>query len=172
MGRLGRGRRLPVLQLFVGAVIVAVIGLAWHNAKRLLPGSDSEGALQAVEQFYRFEQAGDFGSAWELFHPLMQQRFDKAGYIQKRAHVMMQDFGVDTFDVELGAAKAVADWRMDAAAAPIPKVYQVPVTETFYSPYGNFQLVQNCFAAYEAGAWKLLWSYQADPAQAQLAGAK
>jgi hypothetical protein len=96
----------------------------------------------------------------------MKQYFEKAAYIQKRAHIIMQDFGVTTFQVEVGSPTRITDWKMSAESAPLPVVYEIIVTESFHSPYGNFEIVQPCYATYDSGKWTLLWSYQADKAQA------
>ncbi|REE92789.1 hypothetical protein A8990_10387 [Paenibacillus taihuensis] len=148
------------MKLLLGAVIVLVVWLSWRNFSGLFGSGDDEQAQAAVEQFYEYEQQGDYGSAWELFHPEMQQRFNKAEYIQNRAHILMQDFGVNTFDVHIGSPTRIADWKMSADAAPIPLVYEFHVEESFHSEYGNFTINQPCFAAYESGKWKVLWSYE------------
>ncbi|SEO14404.1 hypothetical protein SAMN05518847_10664 [Paenibacillus sp. OV219] len=148
------------MKLLLGLVIVLVVWLGWRNFSGLFQSGDDEQAQAAVEQFYSFEQQGDYGSAWELFHPEMQQRFKKAEYIQNRAHIMMQDFGVNTFDVHIGSPSRVADWKMTEGAAPISVVYEFDVEELFHSQYGNFTIVQPCYAAYDSGKWKLLWSYE------------
>ena len=142
----------------ISATVLLLIGL---NYRPLSTTGHADQALEAVEDFYHYEQAGDFGSAWELFHPIMQERFDKAAYIQKRAHIMLQDFGVKTFDVSFGKPTAISNWKMTATSEPIAKVYEVEVTETFHSPYGDFHLVQNSYVVDVEGTWKVLWSYQA-----------
>ncbi|MFC5652853.1 hypothetical protein ACFPYJ_27870 [Paenibacillus solisilvae] len=157
-----RGDHLLLFKLVIGFFILLVAWMTWHNASRFFsPGEESE-ALHAVEQFYKYEQVGDFGSAWELFHPLMQQRFNKPDYIQRRAHIMLQDFGVKTFEFHTGKPELLTDWKMSQETDAIAEVYQIDVTQIFHSPYGNFEIVQSCFAAYESGEWRLLWSYQND----------
>lgn len=148
------------MKLLLGLVIVLAVWLGWRNVSGLFHSGDDKQAQAVVEQFYEFEQQGDYGSAWDLFHPEMQKRFAKANYIQNRAHVMMQDFGVNSFDVHIGSATRVTDWKMAEGAASIPVVYQFNVEEAFHSEYGNFTIVQPCYAAYDSGKWKLLWSYQ------------
>lgn len=157
---------LPVNKMVIAIFMILVAWMTWHNASNLISSGDEDQALKVVEQFYKFEQVGDFGSSWELFHPMMQQQFEKAAYIQKRAHIVMQDFGVNTFQVEVGSPTRITDWKMSAESAPIPVVYEIIVTESFHSPYGNFAIVQPCYAAYDSGKWTLLWSYQADKAKA------
>ncbi|WP_219835820.1 hypothetical protein [Paenibacillus sp. R14(2021)] len=162
MGRGRSNRNGAALKLLLAVFAVLVIWMTWNNLEGKIGRSDAEQALEAVEKFYHYEQTGDFGSSWELFHPVMQQRFDKAAYIQKRAHILLQDFGVTTFQLHVSAAKRLTDWRMSAEAQPIPTVYEVEVTQTFQSPYGNFSLQQPCFAALADGHWKLLWSYETE----------
>ncbi|GGD75978.1 hypothetical protein [Paenibacillus nasutitermitis] len=155
-----RRRRIGAVKVVLGGLIIIVVWMTWINASRMFSPSDSSKALEAVEQFYKYEQVGDFGSAWELFHPFMQQRFAKSDYIQRRAHIIMQDFGVRTFEFHTGTPKRISDWRMSQEAELIAEVYEIEVTEIFHSPYGNFRIVQPCFAAYFSGKWTLLWSYQ------------
>ena len=161
MLRKRRGKRLPIGCL--GAVVLLMLVIAWftwRGGSAMVASSDSDAALATVEQFYKFEQSGDFGSAWELFHPLMQQRFEKAAYIQKRAHIMMQDFGVKTFDFEAGTPQRLAGWKMSNDAPEMENVVEVEVKQQFHSPYGDFEIVQPCFVSKDSGTWKLLWSYQ------------
>lgn len=162
MKRRWRSDNLLLFKLAAGCFIILVAWMTWHNAARLFSSGEEGEALTDVEQFYKYEQVGDFGSAWELFHPLMQQRFNKSDYIQRRAHIMMQDFGVKTFEFHTGKPELLSAWKMSKEADEIAKVYQIDVTQIFHSPYGNFKIVQSCFAAFESGEWRLLWSYQED----------
>ncbi|MBW7452518.1 hypothetical protein ACFOLF_10545 [Paenibacillus sepulcri] len=160
-----RGKRKTgplAFKLVLGGLIIIVAWMTWINSARMFSPSEESKALAAVEQFYKYEQVGDFGSAWELFHPFMQQRFAKSEYIQKRAHIILQDFGVKTFEFHTGTPKHITDWRMSEDADPIAEVYEIDVTEVFHSPYGNFQIVQPTYAAYHSGQWTLLWSYRKD----------
>jgi hypothetical protein len=154
-----RGRGSLVLRFAFGIIILLLAWMTWSNVSRMFGAGGENPAVQAVAHFYELEQAGDFGSSWELFHPLMQQRFDKSTYIRNRAQSLMQDFGVDTFDFSLGKPERLTDWRQSEGAAPISEVYRIVATLLFKSPYGNFEIVQPCLAAYDAGEWKLLWSY-------------
>jgi len=161
-----RTRKLPRGWIVIIILGAAAIWLTWMNAggeQLLSSSSEGSGAAETVKRFYQAEQAGDFGSAWELFHPLMQERFDKASYIQKRAHIMMQDFGSKTFEFEVEEPQPVTGWKMDSDAAEIPRVYKVVVKQAFRSPYGNFELVQPCYVTQESGEWRLLWSYETEP---------
>jgi len=160
-----RIKKLPRGWIAIVMLGVAAIWLTWMNTgdERLGSSGEGSGAVETVKRFYQAEQTGDFGSAWELFHPLMQERFDKASYIQKRAHIIMQDFGAQTFDFEVEDPQPVTGWKMDRDATEIPLAYKVVVKQAFRSPYGNFELVQSCYVAQEAGEWRLLWSYETEP---------
>ncbi|UVI31627.1 hypothetical protein [Paenibacillus spongiae] len=160
MIRRKRMRRLPVGWLVIGVIIIGALWVTWHNGTRVFKPETGGGAAEIVERFYKAEQAGDFGSAWELFHPLMQKRFDKAGYIQKRAHIVLQDFEVKTFEYEVGEPELVAGWRMDHETPEFAEAYRVVVKQLFRSPYGNFEIVQPCYAVEESGKWSMLWSYE------------
>lgn len=159
-----RRRRLagPLkLKLIAGLMVVAIGWMMWHNAASLFTASDSDDpeALQLVKKFYAFEQAGDFGSSWELFHPLMEAYFNKSAYIQRRAHITMQDYGVKTFQFRTSEPKLLIGWRMNKEAAPFAEAYEIIVTQVFQTPFGNFELVQPCYAVWESGEWRMLWSY-------------
>lgn len=152
-------RRSIGLKVGLGLIAILLLWVTWHNGSRLFTSQDKSDAAALVEQFYKDEQIGDYGSAWELFHPLMQERFSKAEYIQKRAHITMQDFGVKSFEFSLGAPKLLPGWKMSGEAEELPVVYEIIVTQKFKSPYGNFEIVQPCYAAQATGKWRLLWSY-------------
>jgi hypothetical protein len=131
----------------------------------LLPSSPTttttsgDPVVQVVNQFYNYEKKGDFGSSWDLFHPQMQERFTKEAYIQQRAHIFMQQFGVDTFDFKLGSSEAVSSWQMSSKAPVFTKVHKVPVTQFYNSRFGNFALQQDVYVAQEADQWLILWAY-------------
>ena len=99
-------------KLSIGLITVLILWMTWHNAAKLFTSSDKSAALAVVETFYKKEQAGDYGSSWELFHSLMQQRFRKSDYIQMRAHVTMQDFGAKTFTFSLEEPKLLSAGRL------------------------------------------------------------
>lgn len=126
---------------------------------RLVPDGEKK-AEEAVRKFYQYEQKGNFSESWDMFHPLMQERFSKGHYIQDRAHVFLNHFGVDTFDVVLGDAEKMDRWKMTGEAEPLEDVYKVPVTMVYKGKYGNFNIQQDVFAVKEEGEWKILWDYK------------
>ena len=45
--------------------------------------SPAQQAKNAVQQFYSFEQQGEFASSWMLFHPSLKEIFKKGPYIHR-----------------------------------------------------------------------------------------
>jgi hypothetical protein len=120
-------------------------------------------AKEAVQRFYAYEQQGAFAESWELFHGQMKNKFAKGPYIQDRAHVFMNHFGVETFTFSIGEADKLDSWTMEKGAKPLKEVYKMTVTQTYKSKYGNFDLRQDVFAAKEKDEWKIMWNYQKNP---------
>jgi len=141
------------------AILTAVALLA--VVLSLFLSDERQEAKQVVEAFYRYEQAGDFGSSWELFHPLMKKKFRKDVYIQRRAHVFMQDFDVETFEYRLSEAEHLDSWSMSDEHQPFQDVYRVRVIQTFQSVFGVFELHQDVFVAKAQGKWSILFPYDA-----------
>ncbi|MFA9558900.1 hypothetical protein ACERII_16440 [Evansella sp. AB-rgal1] len=140
--------------IIIGIVILVVVIIFF------LYLSPSQQAKRAVDQFYRYEQEAKFSSSWEMFHPLMKERFSRSNYMQDRNHVFMNHFGVDTFEFSLSRAKRVNGWRMSEDSEAIPGVYRVTVTKYYGGKYGRFQFVQDTFASREEDGWKIMWDYR------------
>ncbi|KYD31635.1 hypothetical protein B4110_3350 [Parageobacillus toebii] len=138
--------------LTAAAVLVAILTLFLSNERNE--------AKEIVDTFYRYEQAGDFGSSWELFHPLMKKKFPKDVYIQRRAHVFMQDFGVETFDYRIDEVENLSSWSMSDKDKPLHDVYRVRVIQTFHSVFGVFEIHQDVFVATEKGEKSILFPYR------------
>ncbi len=147
--------KLPVI-LIAAVVVIGLVVLGIF----MLRQSPSEQAREAVETFYDHEQKGEFASSWQLFHPLMKEKFAKGHYIQDRAHVFMNHFGVTTFTYSLSDMKKIEGWSMTKEAEPINIVYATTVTQTYKGKYGNFALHQEVFAAKVKEEWKILWDYK------------
>ncbi|SIR56503.1 hypothetical protein SAMN05880570_4249 [Paenibacillus sp. RU4T] len=155
-----RRRRFPVFKLLLAAAGLLMAWMLVRGISGLAEGNGSGDAREVVESFYTMEREGNFGGSWELFHSQMKEHFTKDSYIQKRAHVFMQDFGVKTFSFKLGGGKTVNGWQMSADSPALPEVYAVPVTMLYESSFGVFDLEQTVYAAKEGDEWKILWSYQ------------
>ncbi|MBU9714937.1 hypothetical protein KS419_24640 [Bacillus tamaricis] len=119
----------------------------------------SSQAKKAVDQFYSYEQDARYSSSWDMFHPKMQDRFSRNNYMQDRAHVFMNHFGVDTFDYSLGRAKRIKEWRMTEDGEELD-VYRITVTKSYRGHYGNFKIVKDVFVTKEDGTWMILWDYK------------
>ncbi|KAF0996608.1 hypothetical protein [Geobacillus sp. TFV-3] len=143
--------RTAVLILVLAAVCAIVLSFVLSSERR--------DARQVVQTFYHYEQAGDFGSSWELFHPLMKKKFPKDVYIQRRTHVFMQDFGAKTFEYRIDDIESLPSWSMSDRSKPLKNVYRVRVIQTFHSAFGVFEIHQDVFVAKEKGEWKILFPY-------------
>ncbi|MDL4840265.1 hypothetical protein [Aquibacillus rhizosphaerae] len=122
--------------------------------------SPSHQAKETIDSFYKLEQEGKFADSWALFHSQMKGKFDKGHYIQDRAHVFMNHFGVTTFTYVLGNVDKVNEWKLSEESEVLDVVYQVNVTKTYKGKYGNFNLNQSVFATKEEDEWKILWDYK------------
>lgn len=135
-------------------ILLLIIAGYWY-----IPTPSQWQAERVVSKFYHLEQQGDFGGSWDLFHSQMKQKFDKQSYIQKRAHVLMQDFGAQTFDYEIGHPRTEIVWKMSSDAKQISDVYWFPVYMTFNSTFGRFTIVQNVYVTKEKDEWRILWPF-------------
>jgi hypothetical protein len=152
--RWGRRKRIA---LPAGILAVLLLILLAEGFGPLIQG---EGARETVRRFYTLEQSGNFGEAWTLFDPQMQAKYPKEVYIQRRAHVFMQDFGVKTFDFTVGRPSRVTSWKMSEDSPAFPGAYRIPVRQHFHSAFGNFTIEQDVFAVREDNQWRILWSYR------------
>ncbi|ABO68554.1 hypothetical protein [Geobacillus thermodenitrificans] len=150
--------RQKTISARTGVTILTAVALLAVVLSLFLSNERHE-AKQVVKAFYRYEQAGDFGSSWELFHPQMKKKFPKDVYIQRRAHVFMQDFDVETFEYRLDEAEHLASWSMSGEHKPLQDVYRIRVIQTFHSTFGVFELHQDVFVAKENGKWSILFPY-------------
>ncbi|TFJ94228.1 hypothetical protein [Lentibacillus salicampi] len=141
-------------------VLILVVVFAGAALFLLFHKSAEDEAADAVAAFYAYEQESDFSDSWEMFHPLMKEKFDKIDYIQDRSHVFMDHFGVTTFTYTIGETTEMKEWSIENNAEPIEVVYQVPVTQTFKGEYGNFSLMQNVYVTEIDDEWKILWDYK------------
>lgn len=148
----GRGIGLILLILITVITVIMIYFLINKPPEEL--------AVEAVDAFYSFEQEGAFSYSWVMFHPLMKDKFSKGHYIQDRAHVFMNHFGVTTFTYTLGEAVKMKNWKMEKGAEPIEVVYNVTVTQVYKGKYGNFSIVQDAYATLIDGEWKVLWDYR------------
>ncbi|SFJ46184.1 hypothetical protein SAMN04487936_102264 [Halobacillus dabanensis] len=143
-----------IFLLFLFLALVAAIAITFFILTR-----PSHQASNTVEQFYGYEQQGKFSDSWELFHPQMREKFSKGHYIQDRAHVFMNHFGVETFEFTIGDIKKIDQWKMEKGAKPLTNVYHTVVIQTFKGKYGQFRLHQDLYVVKEKEEWRILWDY-------------
>lgn len=144
------------------AFILFVLLLLWligRSLPALFRADAPDEAAAAAEEFYKYEQSGDFGSSWELFHPLMKERFPKSAYVQNRAHIFMQHFGVQTFKLQMESPEREFDVQIIQGVKPFPEAYKIKVIQTYSGTFGEFDLVQMCYLVQDGKEWTLLWYY-------------
>ncbi|MBY0146282.1 hypothetical protein [Neobacillus niacini] len=144
--------------LVMGMVLLICIVIVFMLIKGAWNSPDKEAAA-VVSEFYQFEQEGEFSSSWNLFHSTMKEKFNKGHYIQDRAHVFMNHFGVETFDFVLGEPEKIDQWKISEEGPAIKNVYKILITQTYKGKYGNFDLKQEVFAVEEDEEWKIVWDY-------------
>jgi hypothetical protein len=149
-------RRSPV-PLVIGAIasILIVVALFMIVGESREPDTPEE----VIKEFYQFEQSGDFGNAWELFHPEMQNKFPKSSYIQTKNHVFMGHMGVDEFEVEVGKIEKLEKFTFNEEGLTFKNVRKAEVDLFFDSQFGELTISQTCYVALEEGEWKILWDY-------------
>ena len=145
-----------VIPLFIGMLAVLSLLLFLYN---FVWSSGSHQAEETIRQFYEYEQKGDYGSAWELFHSQMKARFPKEQYIQQRAQVMMQQLGARTFTFTMGKVEHISAWQMAEETPALQDVYTLAVTEKLMSVFGIMTIQQQVYAAKENGVYTLLWPF-------------
>ncbi|MFC7785947.1 hypothetical protein ACFQWC_15740 [Rossellomorea sp. GCM10028870] len=149
-------RRSPVpLVIGVIASILIVVALFMIVGESREPDTPEE----VIKEFYQFEQSGDFGNAWELFHPEMQNKFPKSSYIQTKNHVFMGHMGVDEFEVEVGKIEKLEKFTFNEEGLTFKNVRKAEVDLFFDSQFGELTISQTCYVALEEGEWKILWDY-------------
>ncbi|MGP4077694.1 hypothetical protein [Halobacillus sp. K22] len=143
------------IALIIGILVIAcgITGVVMYKT------SPAQQAKAVVVNFYSFEQRGEYSDSWQLFHPLMKEKFAKGPYIQDRAHVFMNHFGVDTFSFSVEEIKKIKNWRMEKGAKPFPVAYSMTVAQTFRGKYGLFTLNQKVVVTREKDKWVLTWDY-------------
>jgi hypothetical protein len=112
-----------------------------------------------VSEFYQYEQQGDFGSAWELFHSSMKKRFTKNGYVTERSHIYMSHYRVTTFDFTVSNAEKIKNWKMTKDGPTIKEVYKVEVQQKFLSKFGTFTIQRDVYVIKEKDEWKIAWAF-------------
>ncbi|KZE52593.1 hypothetical protein [Rossellomorea marisflavi] len=143
----------------VAVVVVAVLFLSVVAFMLFGRGDASGSPEEVIRDFYEFESTGDFGNAWELFHPEMKKKFSKSNYIQTKNHVFMGHMGVEEFDVEIGKLEKVERFAFDDEGIVFKDVRKAQVDMSYDSQFGELIVSQPCYVAIYKGKWKVLWNY-------------
>ncbi|SDL25697.1 hypothetical protein SAMN04487896_3455 [Paenibacillus sp. ov031] len=154
-----RNRNALLKKIGFIALVLLLLWLIVRTIPYLFRADAPDEAASIAQEFYKYEQTGDFGSSWELFHPLMKERFPKSAYLQSRAHIFMQHFGVETFDLEMEKPEREFDVTVIDGVKPFAEAYRIGVTQKFTGTFGQFKIVQNCYIVKDGDDWTLLWYY-------------
>ncbi|WP_096274071.1 hypothetical protein [Paucisalibacillus globulus] len=146
--------------MFILLILIIISLLSCYLFYTFFLNTPSNQAENAVEEFYSYEQEGAFSDSWEMFHPFMKERFEKGHYLQDRAHVFLNHFGVNTFTFSIEDAEVVHDWQIEEDAETIDEVYHIPVTQYYQGKYGNFSIVQDVYVTNLDEEWTILWDYK------------
>jgi hypothetical protein len=150
-----RRRKNPVPLLLIG-ILVAVLIILFVS---VLGNGEGESPEQVIEEFYEYEQNGDFGNSWEMFHSAMKKKFGKSSYIQTKNHVFLGHMGVDTFEVKVGEIEKIKKFPFSKDGPTFKDVRSAKVDLLFDSQFGVLTISQVCYVAQEKGEWKILWNY-------------
>lgn len=150
-------RRKSPVPLFIGVVVLILIGAALFMF--IGKSGEPETPEEVIKQFYDYEKEGDFGNAWELFHPEMKALFPKSTYIQTKNHVFMGHMGVDEFEVNIGKIEKLKKFTFNQDGLTFRDVRKAKVDMLFQSQFGELVISQNCYVALEEGKWRILWNY-------------
>lgn len=137
----------PSLWLLLVLLLLSACRVAEH------PSSPKD----TVTTFFQQEQAGNFGSSWELLHPELQERWSKEQYIQQRSRFLMEEMGAKTFDFALGEVQSLPDWSSPLTGAIYEGIQLIPTKMTFHSKWGAQTLLQNYYLVQVDGQWRILW---------------
>ncbi|WP_223701106.1 hypothetical protein [Sutcliffiella deserti] len=150
-----RNRIHPVIVLSLG---IGVIVLFVYLLSTILISAEGK-AERLVEDFYAYEQEGDYGRSWELMHSSMQERFQRGSYIQDRAHVFNNHFGAETFTYNVSDAEKLKSWKMVKDGETFDLAYKFKVEQTYKGKYGHFLFVQYVYVVKEEKDWRIVWDY-------------
>ncbi|MEQ6376510.1 hypothetical protein RZN22_01480 [Bacillaceae bacterium S4-13-58] len=148
-------RRNPKPILLISIVLLIVI--SGFIAYQFTP---SVQAKKIVQDFYSYEQSGDFDDSWELLHPQIMDRLDKFTYLETRSKMLLLSFDVNTFSYEVGHANKMKNWAFEKNGNSFDVVYEFPVTLAYESKFGNFTIQQKVYVTMEEDEWRILWDYK------------
>ncbi|WP_243292810.1 hypothetical protein [Bacillus sp. FJAT-47783] len=148
-------RKTPSV-IFIGGSAIILLLLLFFGFSSF----HSRTPVEVVDSFYDYEQKGDFGSSWDLFHSEMKERFSKNAYVTERSHIYMSHFGVTTFSYEIIQTEKLKKWKMTKSGQEFTNVKQVTVKLLFPSKFGVFTIIQDVYVVKEDREWKVLWEFK------------
>ncbi|RFU69528.1 hypothetical protein D0469_09180 [Peribacillus saganii] len=150
-----RKKRPPVL---IGITIIMVLCFSFlFISMDFNPPEQS--AKETVDKFYSHEQEGNFAESWNLFHPLMKEKWNKSTYLQDRVHVFIGHFGAETFKYHIKEIGKLKDWRITKETPSEKEAYKFQVTQTYKGKYGKFSFEQEVYVINNKGKWQIAWDY-------------
>ncbi|MFE7063727.1 hypothetical protein ACFVAD_16380 [Sutcliffiella sp. NPDC057660] len=151
-----RRQRQQLVLLLLGA---GLLGIIIYLFSSILISAEGK-AERVVEDFYAFEQEGDYGRSWELLHSSLHDKFSRGSYIQDRAHVFNGHFGAETFTYEVSDAEKLNKWKMEKGGKVFETAFEFEVVQTYQGKYGHFEFVQYVYVVEEKDEWKVVWDYK------------
>ena len=150
-----RKRQRNKLLLFVIISVCSLLVLI-SSIYLFLPSYKSK---KVVEAFYTHEQNADFADSWELLHPFMKDRWNKAQFMSDRLHVFIGHFGTETFHFTIEEDNKIKNWKMAEELKPFDVAYKFNVIQTYKGKYGKFSYLQEVYVAKDKDEWRILWDY-------------
>lgn len=144
--------------LFSGGICLIIIFLSILIINIFF--SQENAAEKAIHEFYRLEEAGDFGQSWEMFHPVMQAKIPKKDYVQDRPHVFLNHFGIDSFRTTFGKVKKLNNWKVEKESKTLNDVFMIPITMHIMGKYGTLDIQQDVYTVKVEDDWRIMWDYE------------
>jgi hypothetical protein len=150
-----RRRKQPIHPIvMIGIILCLLIFLAYS----LL--SFTNKAEEVVNRFYSYEQLGNFSSSWELFHPIMKEKFTQGAYVQDRAHVFIGHFGAESFSYKINNSDKVKNWKATKDGEVFKLAHYFQVVQTYKGKYGKFSFTQEVYVVKVEDGWGIVWDYR------------
>ncbi|PLR95867.1 hypothetical protein [Bacillus sp. T33-2] len=151
-----RKKRIPT---GVMAIIFVLANGIFIIIVRIILFSPADQAKETVDEFYSHEQDANFSDSWELFHPYMKEKFNKASFVQDRSHVFIGHFGAESFSYTVGNSEKVKGWKAEKGSPSFKHAYKFQVIQSYKGKYGKFSFQQDVFVVEYKHEWRILWDY-------------
>ena len=152
--RLGR-RQNPVPLFLIGLAIVLFI----FSIGKLFE-TDGRKAASVVKEFYKHEQHQQHSHAYDLLHPIVQNKFSKTSFIQDRNHVFFGHFGAEAYSFHIKKGSKKKNWRAEKDGDVLHNVRHFTVEKEYRGKYGHFFFIQEVYVVKEEGEWLIVWDFK------------